>query len=84
MPYNTKTDTYIPDFFDRIIPQEEDKEVPGINAPYLIEWENVILNATTTAAADVTYDNSGSWLSATNVKSALDELYSDMQALNCP
>ena len=80
MPFDRKTDTYIPEFAERLkVVPFEPTIIPGINDLQLDQTISVDSSALTTP-----YDNSDSWLSATNVKSALDELYSDIQALNCP
>ena len=42
--------------------------VPWINDPFLT-WQNVIIDA-----INIPYDNTTSWLTATNVQAAIDEL----------
>lgn len=49
----------------------EVEQTPGINSPFLTDM-NVILPD----ASQISYDNGSSWLSATNVQDALDEIVS--------
>ena len=70
MWFDRKTDTYIPEFEERI------KVVTF--EPTITPWLNEITVdgniSVEFSAIDIPYDNSTSWLSATNVQAAIDEL----------
>lgn len=74
-----KTDTkeYKAEYLKDIDPTELEslaepwERVPGIDDPFLITGQNVIWDFD---ASDIAYDNSTSWLSATTVQDAIDEL----------
>ena len=68
--YDKVTNTYTNDVIERIQPTPFNPQIiPWLNDKQ-IDWKISVV----TKAIDIFYDNSTSWLTATNVQDAIDEL----------